>query len=83
MLGNALMKVCNCTENDALSLAFDLYQLCADINDFESHEECQILYNALVNRLNLVNHADAVLNANTDVSIIFVLYGVQSNSSQN
>ena len=63
MLGNALMKVCNCTENDALSLAFYLYQLCADLNDFESHEECQILYNALVNRLNLVNHADAVLNA--------------------
>lgn len=63
MFGNALMKVCNCTENDALSLAFYLYQLCADINDFESHEECQILYNALVNRLNLVNHADAVLNA--------------------
>lgn len=63
MLGNAFMKVCNCTENDALSLAFYLYQLCADINDFESHEECQILYNALVNRLNLVNHADAVLNA--------------------
>ena len=63
MLGNALMKVCNCTENDAFSLAFYLYQLCADINDFESHEECQILYNALVNRLNLVNHADAVLNA--------------------
>ena len=63
MLGNALMKVCNCTENDALSLAFYLYQLCADINDFESHEECQILYNALINRLNLVNHADAVLNA--------------------
>ena len=57
------MKVCNCTENDALSLAFYLYQLCADINDFESHEECQILYNALVNRLNLENHADAVLNA--------------------
>ena len=57
------MKVCNCTENDALSLAFYLYQLCADLNDFESHEECQILYNALVNRLNLVNHADAVLNA--------------------
>ena len=63
MLGNAFMKVCNCTENDALSLAFYLYQLCADLNDFESHEECQILYNALVNRLNLVNHADAVLNA--------------------
>ena len=63
MLGNALMKVCNCTENDALSLAFYLYQLCADLNDFESHEECQILYNALVNRLNLENHADAVLNA--------------------
>ncbi|MCI7437031.1 MAG: AAA family ATPase [Spirochaetia bacterium] len=57
------MKVCNCTENDALSLAFYLYQLCADLNDFESHEECQILYNALVNRLNLGNHADAVLNA--------------------
>lgn len=63
MLGNAFMKVCNCTENDALSLAFYLYQLCADLNDFESHEECQILYNALVNRLNLENHADAVLNA--------------------
>lgn len=63
MLGNALMKVCNCTENDALSMAFYLYQLCADINDFESHEECQILYNALVDRLNLENHADAVLNA--------------------
>lgn len=63
MLGNALMKVRNCTEIDALSLAFYLYQICADMNDFESHEECQVLYNALIDRLNLGNHADAVLNA--------------------
>lgn len=63
MKGNALMKVRNCTENDALSLAFYLYQICADLNDFESHNECQELYNALVDRLNLGNHADAVLNA--------------------
>ena len=63
MIGNALMKVHNCTENDALALAYYLYQMCVDFNDFESHEECQILYNALVDRLDLGNHADAVLNS--------------------
>lgn len=63
MFGNALIKVRNCTENDALSLAFYLCQMCTDLNDFESFDECQILYNALVERLNLEDHADAVLNA--------------------
>lgn len=63
MLGNALIKVRNCTENDALSLAYYLYLLCVDLDDFESHEECQTLYNALVDKLHLGNHADSVLNA--------------------
>lgn len=62
MLGNALMKVHSCTENDALSLAYYLYQICVDVYDFESHKECQILYNALVDRLDLGKHADSVLN---------------------
>jgi len=63
MLGNALFKCSNCSENEALALAFYLHQLCIDVDDMESHEECQELYNALVERLNLGNHADSVLNA--------------------
>lgn len=63
MLGKALMNVRNCTENDALALAYYLYEICVDVTDFESHEECQILYNALIDKLNLENHADAVLAA--------------------
>ena len=34
-----------------------------DITDLEAHEECQILYNALVERLGLEKHADSVLNS--------------------
>lgn len=63
MLGNALMSVRNCTENEALALAFYLYQLCEDIKELDSSEECQVLYNALVDRLKLGNHVDAILNA--------------------
>lgn len=63
MLGNALLKVRNCTENDALSLAYYLYQLCIDITDIEPYEDCQLLFNALVERLKLENHVDAILNA--------------------
>lgn len=63
MLGNALIKVKNCSENDALALAYYLYQICADVTAFETHEECQSLYNALVDKLNLGDHADAVLDA--------------------
>ena len=63
MLGNALMSVRNCTENEALALAFYLYQLCEDIKELDASEECQVLYNALVDRLNLGNHVDAILNA--------------------
>ena len=63
MLGNALMSVRNCTENDALALAFYLYQMTVDITELDSSEECQVLYEALVDRLDLGNHADAILNA--------------------
>ena len=63
MLGNALMTVHNCTENDALALAFYLYQMSVDITELDSSEECQVLYEALVDRLDLGNHADAILNA--------------------
>ena len=38
MKGNACMKVRNCTENDALALAYYLYQLCEDIDDMEENE---------------------------------------------
>lgn len=62
MLGNALMSVRNCTENEAFALAFYLYQLCEDIKELDSSEECQVLYNALVDRLKLGNHVDAILN---------------------
>lgn len=63
MIGNALSKVKDCSENDALSLSYYLYQMCIDVSDFSAHEECQVLYNALVDRLNLGNHADEVLDA--------------------
>lgn len=63
MLGNALMTVRNCTENDALALAFYLYQMTVDITELDSSEECQVLYEALVDRLDLGNHVDAILNA--------------------
>ena len=63
MLGNALMTVRNCAENDALALAFYLYQMTVDITALDASEECQTLYEALVDRLNLGNHVDAILNA--------------------
>lgn len=63
MLGNALLKVSSCSENDALTLAYYLYQLTLDVIDVERDEECQVLYNALINRLNLNAHAENVLNA--------------------
>ncbi|MCQ2576837.1 MAG: AAA family ATPase [Treponema sp.] len=63
MLGNALTTVNNCSENDVLALAFYIYQMSNDVNDFESHEEVQDLYNALVSKLGLQKHADSVLNA--------------------
>lgn len=63
MKGNTLSTVRNCSENDALALAFYLYQMCVDVTDFESHEECQVLYNALVDKFGLGKHVDSVLNA--------------------
>lgn len=57
------MSVRNCTENEAFALAFYLYQLCEDIKELDSSEECQVLYNTLVDRLKLGNHVDAILNA--------------------
>ena len=63
VLGNAITKVRNCTENEALSLAYYLYQMCIDVDDFTSHEECQVLYNALIDKLELQKHSEAVLNA--------------------
>lgn len=63
MLGNALMTVRNCAKNDALALAFYLYQMTVDITSLDGSEECQVLYNALVDRLDLGNHVDAILNA--------------------
>ncbi len=62
MKGNVITKVRNCTENDVLSFVYYLYQMCIDITDLDSHEECQILYNSLVDKLDLGKHADAVLN---------------------
>ena len=63
MLGNALMTVRNCAKNDALALAFYLYQMTVDITSLDGSEECQTLYEALVDRLDLGNHVDAILNA--------------------
>lgn len=58
MKGNTLSTVRNCSENDALALAFYLYQMCVDVSDLESHEECQVLYNVLVGKFGLEKHAD-------------------------
>ena len=58
---NTFFSVRNCTEIDALTLAYYLYQMCTDVTDMEPHEECQALYNALVNRFKLGRHADAIL----------------------
>ena len=57
MIGNAITKVKNLNENEALAIAYYLYQLTVDIEDLASHEEIQWLYNALVDRLNLQAHS--------------------------
>ncbi|MCQ2593184.1 MAG: AAA family ATPase [Treponema sp.] len=62
MLGNALIKVNNCSENDAWAMSYYLYKLTLDSLELESHEECQLLYNALVKRLGLEKHAESVLS---------------------
>lgn len=62
MVENAFMKIKNCTENDAWSIVYYLYNLFSECSDMESHEECQPLYNSLVDRLNLNEHADKVLD---------------------
>ena len=63
MIGNAITKVKNLNENEALAIAYYLYQLTVDIEDLASHEEIQWLYNALVDRLNLQAHSEAIMNA--------------------
>ena len=57
MIGNAITKVKNLNENEALAIAYYLYQLTVDIEDLASHEEIQWLYIALVDRLNLQAHS--------------------------
>lgn len=59
----AVTKIRNCSENVVLALVYYFYQMVADMEDFEAHEECQDLYNALVNKLDLGKHADGVLEA--------------------
>ena len=63
MLGNAFCKVKNLVDSEAYALSYYLHQLCLEIRDMESHEECQVLYNALIEKLNLGKHAEAVLNS--------------------
>lgn len=63
MIGNAITKVKNLNENEALALVYYLYQLTTDLDELCSHEEIQWLYNALVDRLELQDHSDAILNA--------------------
>lgn len=62
MIGNAITKVKNLNENEALAIAYYLYQLTVDVEDLASHEEIQWLYNALVDRLNLQAHSEAIMN---------------------
>lgn len=64
MYNNTIIKVKNCTENDALALSYYLFKLCEDLkNDMESHEECQKLYFAIVDKLNLEKHSEQVINS--------------------
>lgn len=63
MVGNTLTSVRNCSKTEAMALAYYLYQLCSDVDYFESHEECQSLYNALVDKLELQKHSELILNA--------------------
>lgn len=63
MTGNVFTKIKNCSENDALSLAFYLYSLVKELSSMDCHEECQILFNALVNRLGVQEHYETVLCA--------------------
>lgn len=62
MNGNALNRVKNCSEIDALSIAYYLYQLCQEMDEYESHEEIQHLFNSLVSRLGLESHYRNVLD---------------------
>nr|MCR5189501.1 transposase [Treponema sp.] len=63
MICSTLSKVSKCTENEALALAYYLYQLFRDIDNMETHEECQTLYFELVDKLKLEKHSENVMNA--------------------
>ncbi|MCR5188562.1 MAG: AAA family ATPase, partial [Treponema sp.] len=66
MIYSTLSKVSKCTESEAYTLAFYLYQLFRDIENMETHEECQTLYFELVDKLKLEKHSENVLNAYID-----------------
>lgn len=60
MIENSLSKIKNCSENDALSMAFYLYQIVGGIEDLDAQEECQIMFCALVEKLGLGTHMENI-----------------------
>lgn len=63
MFENEISRVSSCSETEVLSLVYYFYQMSVDIKDLVVHEECQNLFNALVEKLGLGSHVDAVLSA--------------------
>lgn len=59
----------NCTESDTLAIVNALFNLVNNVDDIQSFEESQILYNALVDKLNLKKHSEKVCNAFIDKHI--------------
>ena len=57
------LKIQNCTESDTLAIVNALFNLVSNVDDIQSFDESQIVYNALVDKLNLKKHSEKVCNA--------------------
>ena len=64
-----LYNIKNCIESDTLAIVNALFNLVNNVDDIQSFEESQILYNALVDKLNLKKHSEKVCNAFIDKHI--------------
>ncbi len=60
---NCLLPVKSLSKNEALATACFFYEICTELEEFRSIEECQTLYKALVSALSCKKHAAKVIDA--------------------
>lgn len=62
MVGNAIIRVKNVSEKEAWALAYYAYRLCTIVDGLGCHEEFQLLYNSLVEKLGLRKHSQTIID---------------------